>query len=178
MEPYSDNTVTFRVLLAGYRGAAQRFHGARLARDATATFHPLFEALNWAVALDDQVRARWSPTGELLDWRWRDKVDEGRYVRAVRFARNRIHHQWADALELTHGAVLPTTLPSAFHEWRWRDSMLLPVGASGRDQDVYDELFANQPARYALDALDRTYSRVADLLEPIGPEPPDARWTT
>lgn len=169
MKPYADNTVTFRVLLAGYRSALQRFHDARLASDAAVTYHALFEALNWAVALDDQVRAHWSPRGKPLDWNWRDEVGEGGHVRAVRFARNRVHHQWADALELAEGFAFPTTFPLVFHEWRWRPSVDLPPRDDDRDQDIYDKLLARQPARYVLDALNAQYGLLADLLEPAGP---------
>jgi hypothetical protein len=64
VDPYGDNTVTFWVMLSGYRAAFDRFENARLSRDSAATFIPLFETLNWLVALDDQAAARWSPTGK------------------------------------------------------------------------------------------------------------------
>jgi hypothetical protein len=178
VKPYADNVVTFRVLLAGYKAAVERFHDARVERDAVATFLPLFEALNWVTALDDQVGARWAPAGTALGWRWRDKIDEGHFVAAVRFARNRIHHQWADALELTDGLTFPVRWPLAWHEWRWRASADLPAGKDERHRDVYDELLADQPARYALDALDRAYSQLAELLEPRLAEPRDEASAT
>jgi hypothetical protein len=46
----------------------------------------LFEALNWAVALDDQVRQNWAPAGTVLDWAWRTRVPSGDCVSAVRLA--------------------------------------------------------------------------------------------
>jgi hypothetical protein len=166
VKPYVDNSVTFRMVLAGYRSAVGRYNTGRLTQDVAATYHPLFEALNWAVALDDQTRARWSPQGKPLNWGWRDKIDSGDYVRAVRFARNRVHHQWADALELTtDGFTFPITFPMVFHEWRWRRSVDLPVGDDSRDEATYDRLLANHPARHILQQLGETYAQVADLLE-------------
>ncbi len=166
MEPYADNVVTFRVLLAGFEKAVDRFHDASVGRDAVATFHPLFEALNWATALDDQVGVHWAPAGSPLGWEWRSRAHEGRYVQAVRFARNRVHHQWADALNRTEGATWPLRWPTAWHEWRWRVSVDLPDGRDERHRDVYDELLGDQPARYALDALSTAYRQLAELLEP------------
>lgn len=166
MKPYADNSVTFRMVLAGYRSAVERYNAGRLTQDVAATYHPLFEALNWAVALDDQTAARWSPRGKPLYWAWRDEIDGGEYVRAIRFARNRVHHQWADALELTtDGFTLPTTIPMVFHEWRWRRSVVLPVGDNSRDEALYDRLLADHPARYVLEQLGETYVQVADFLE-------------
>ena len=70
MDPYVDNIVTFRVLLGGYEQAVERFVRASKTRDPMQVFSPLFEALNWAVALDDQARAHcrkarhWGGRGE------------------------------------------------------------------------------------------------------------------
>ncbi len=78
MKPYATNIVTFRVLLAGYEQARQRFHVAALSRDAGRTFAPLFEALNWAVVLDDQARQHWVPFVLPMathEWRWRRLAD-------------------------------------------------------------------------------------------------------
>jgi hypothetical protein len=48
--------------------------------------------------LDDRCREHWAPDGNPLgsEWlrRWRGDVT---IARAIRFARNRVHHQWAEA---------------------------------------------------------------------------------
>jgi hypothetical protein len=168
VDPYGDNTVTFRVMLSGYRAAFDRFENARLSRDSAATFIPLFETLNWLVALDDQAAARWSPTGKPRGRRWwRDRVD-GRHVQAIRHARNRVHHQWADALTLAEGATFPITFPLVFHEWQWRSTAdLPPIGRPDREgQKAYDELLAGSPARLGLRTLTELYAQLAELLEP------------
>lgn len=174
MKPYASNAVTFRVLLAGYEQARQRFHVAALSRDAGETFAPLFEALNWAVVLDDQARQHWAPERQVLDWAWRRRVDGGDFVSAIRCARNRVHHQWADALVLEDGFTVPFVLPMATHEWRWRRLADLPPArapqgrraAEAAAEADYDRLLAGQPARAVLGQLSTPFDFLANVLEP------------
>lgn len=70
-------------LVDGYRRAHDRFTQTAQQRDRKERFIPLFEALNWVVAIMDSERRLWN-----------DEV-----VVALRFARNRVHHQLAEALE-------------------------------------------------------------------------------
>ena len=70
MKPYAENIQTFAAMYAGYAAAMDRFHEASKKHDATATFFPLFEALNWAVALDERAAKHWTPAGEPLSWEW------------------------------------------------------------------------------------------------------------
>jgi hypothetical protein len=75
-----------RWLYEGYVAACARFQAIEDAhKGAEEAFSPLFEALNWAVTFEDLMRKR----GEPLE----DEV-----VSAFRYARNRVHHQWAAAL--------------------------------------------------------------------------------
>lgn len=121
----------------GYHQARERFHEARLGTDATAAFIPLFEALNWATSIDEKLG--FQPVPEL---------------RGLRFARHRVHHQWADALWLDEaGLELPTTLPAAFLEWRWRNPAELPSGRENRGEEDYREHLAGQATRNTLDAV-------------------------
>jgi len=135
-------------------------------RDPIATFLPLFEALNWAVALDDHVRAHWAPEGRSLGWGWRDRIGNGSEVSAVRFVRNRVHHQWADALYEDTGGYGPDPM---FDEWKWRPSDQLPTGSDDRGHDDYDARLAERPARFTLRHLSYVYTILAGLLEPILP---------
>src|SRR5665811_2098217 len=116
MRPYANNIVTFHILLEGYENAVSRFSDASKSRDPGRVFAPLFEALNWAVALDDQARKHWAPEGIALGWAWRSRVEGGEFVSAVRCARNRVHHQWADALTLSEGFTSPLVGPLVAHE--------------------------------------------------------------
>jgi hypothetical protein len=59
------------------------------------TYNGIFEALNWAVALDDRVGRHWVPDGGTLGWRWRERVGQGAEIMGVRFARSSVH-QWSD----------------------------------------------------------------------------------
>ena len=73
-------------------------------------------------------------------------------MRGLRFARNRVHHQYADALWLDRrGMVLPTTLPTQFFEWRWRED--LPPGKDNRNREAYEAHLGGQPARFTLDVV-------------------------
>ena len=99
------STVGLDTMREGYRQALERFHAARLGSDASTAFMPLFEALSWVASLDERL----------------DYPDLGE-LRGLRFARNRVHHQWADALWLDDaGAQFPVSFPMAFFEWRWQD---------------------------------------------------------
>lgn len=180
MKPYANSIVTFRVLLGGYEQAVERFHQASRTRDPARIFAPLFEALNWAVALDDQVGAHWAPEGETLGWAWRTRVAGGGFVSAIRCARNRVHHQWADALTLSEGFSSPIVAPVVAHEWRWRRMADLPVsdpprGGPAREavkkaESDYERLLADQPARIALGELLGPFRWLVELLEPRSAE--------
>jgi hypothetical protein len=131
----SDTIVHLEALIRGYTEALGRFHEAKLGRDPVAAFLPLFEALNWAASIDERL-----------------EYPEHPELRGLRFARNRVHHQWAEALRLTEDGELPATLPMVFFEWRWRDR--LPHGERGaREESTYAKHLAGRPARRTLDAV-------------------------
>lgn len=87
----------------------------------------------------------------------------------VRFARNRVHHQWSDALRLDDsGFTFPRTFPLVFFEWHWRDLGDLPPG-NRRDPDgesAYGDRLAGSPARLTLARLGGAFAWVGGLLEP------------
>jgi hypothetical protein len=170
MKPHPENVQTFTVMFEGFAQAAQRFDLAIKDRDPTNTFIPLFEMLNWAVALDDRARKRWCPEGAPLGWAWRDRVRGAEILRGVQYARNSIHHQWSDALELDEtGLGLPTTLPAEFFEWRWRTASDLPLpedrkeDAAGRA--VYEAHLQGEMARLTLQQLANVFNHLRKLME-------------
>jgi hypothetical protein len=131
-------TVDQQWLVDGYLQSVGRFQGAATADSAEDAFHALFEALSWAASLD-----------ELLGF-----PDDSPVLRGLRFARNRVHHQWANALWLDPGgAEFPMRLPFAFFEWRWRGAEQLPPGRNVRGRPVYQQHLAGRPARRSLDAV-------------------------
>jgi hypothetical protein len=130
-----EGTIPIGNLVAGFLAARERFETARLGRDPVRPFHPLFEALAWAVTLDERLGYPDDPQ-----------------LRGLRYARNAVHHQWADALELDDsGAAFPITFPMVFFEWRWTRE--LPPPKQKRDEPFYREHLAGHPARHALGAV-------------------------
>ncbi len=172
MKPYSENIQTFGAMFEGYASATSRFHEAAKTRDATAAFVPLFEALNWAVALDDRAAKHWTPHGEPLGLGWRESVQDAEIMEGVRFVRNSVHHQWSDALVLDErGMTFPMTFPAVFFEWRWCSARDLPEPEPGRRRDeageeVYRQLLEGQPARLTLETLARAFYFLRQVLEP------------
>jgi hypothetical protein len=143
------------MLLAGHAFAIKRLEDA--IGDPLASFRAVFEALNWATSIDDRIRAHWAPEGKPLDWEWRERVSGAEVMPAVRFARNRVHHHWADAIYLD-GAM-----------WRWRALSDLPAGTDDRGSNVYAERLEHQPVQKTLAVLALAFERVGEFLEPRRP---------
>jgi hypothetical protein len=110
----------------------------------------------------------WAPDGKALDWKWRDRVPDAPVLAGVRWARNTVHHQWADALVIAEGFQFPVTFPMAFWEWVWRPIAEFPVAdrPDRRGQAVYREALEGMPARTSLAMLDEIFALLAMLLEP------------
>jgi hypothetical protein len=152
--PKVTTSATWTWLVEGYRLALNRLHEAVGQRDPKETFIPLFETLNWAVVLIDYGKER----GPSLD---------GEILLGLRCARNRVHHQWADAVEprdvpwaqglqaTGKSRVIP---PAVVLDWFWKPLDLLPdpdEGRSNKDQDeAYSKCLAEQPVRLALEHLE------------------------
>lgn len=168
MRPYEERVVTFRVLLRGYCEAFERLQLATAQSDPGPSILALFEALNWAVVLDDRCIKHWVPDGAPCGHAWLAhwRGDAG-IARAIRFARNRVHHQWAEALELRSPSRSPR---SRTCEWYWRSAAdLPPAPARRRDPDgetAYQKLLAGRPTELTLSPIRGLYSELADLLEP------------
>lgn len=154
----------FETLLNGYAAAHSRFEKARLAQDTESTPLPLFDALNWAVVMDDHIRLHWKPEGRLLGFQWRNHLEpnEQAVVNGIRFVRNRVHHQWADALQLHDGGFqTPIVFPVVFHEWSWTPVENIPPGKDDRGIDEYRSALQGRPVRLSLSALERAYRKMA-----------------
>ena len=73
-------------MVEGYQGALKRLTTVAATRtQRLSTYIPLFEALNWAASID-------------LFFREKGDAVESDLLTGVRFARHRVHHQWAKAL--------------------------------------------------------------------------------
>ncbi len=139
-------------LVAGYESAHDRFNSASQNPDSPdLLFIPLFEALSWAAVLEEDAR----PHTDQLLW-------------AIRFVRNRVVHQWANAVEGRNipnpasGVVRPlgagagrsgVIAPPVVWEWFWRDRASLPSGSNNRGGPAYDVLLDGRPVRDALNQL-------------------------
>ena len=114
-------------LLRGYAAAYGRLVTAMQEPDELAAFAPLFETLNWAVTIDDAAGTHSVPAGEPLKEGWRERIRGAGVMGGVRFARNRVHHQWAEAVVMDEGGRrYPRRYPLRYHEFPWRPIAELP----------------------------------------------------
>jgi hypothetical protein len=151
----SENRVSLETLLAGYQQAYDRWMaGPRIDADPDRAFFAIFEALNWAASIDWRL-AETAIMGE----GWADAYTEGGVVRGFRYARNAVHHDWANALWVDRrGFILPSPLPAAFFEWCWQ-----PRLASAREKGIgeYRIHLSGKPVRFTLEALGAVYAKAA-----------------
>jgi hypothetical protein len=177
MKPYDENIQTFAAMFDGYDQALTRLERAAKGREPAPAFIALFEALNWAVALDDRAGEHFAPEGKTLGFGWRDWPRGAHLMRAVRFARNNVHHQWSDALELDErGLTPPITPPAVWFEWCWRPLSDLPARPAEKsekgkkrqaeEEAEYSERLAGQPARLTLHELGEAIHFLRQVLEP------------
>jgi hypothetical protein len=181
MADYTGTRVAPRQLVGGFAQAVERFAAATRTTDADPAYFALFEALNWAVAVDDYVREIWVPHGEPLGRGWTDLAGTEADVElldATRYARNLVHHHSADALVNVEGERFPETFPSVFHSWVWRDAGDLPVHPrpdavhNARNRAAYATHFAGVRAEDTLHALREPFERVRMFLDPPRATPP------
>jgi hypothetical protein len=141
--------IGLETLLRGYQQAYQRWMtGPRIDPEPEAAFFAIFEALNWAVAVDNRLKTTFRG-------RWPGTDDERGYRSGFRYARNAVHHDWARALWVDHrGVYPPTPLPAPFFEWCWAPA-LRSTRSSGRTQ--YLSHLSGKPVRFTLEALESLY---------------------
>jgi hypothetical protein len=182
MKPYDQNIVTFEAMFVGYTEALDRLEEAALGRNPAATYVPLFEALNWAHALDERIAAHWVPDGpgKPVRWGWRERIPNAEIMAGVRYARNSVHHDWSDAVVLRDGGVsFPLTFPLSFSsglsgssrgwEWVWRDAEELPRPGKEPHADserIYREQMRGRSVKATLDVLGGVFLTLQRLLEP------------
>jgi hypothetical protein len=141
-------------LVTGYRRALDRFHATSGARtEPMERFIPRFETLNWAAAfLDPKAEARIPHLYPRLN------VDDT--VQGLRYVRNSLHHQWAEALD-PRDVIFPRPLvvtgrgtsgpmgPIPVLDWFWKPLDDLPSRAKKHfdklGRDAYPTNLADQP---------------------------------
>ena len=153
--PTPTATVTTTTVFRGFSESLSRYHEAAQHRDGTGTYLPLFEALNWCASLDYRLQAWWRSNRSNRDRWWCDGFTYGDTVLGTRFARNCVHHQWAEALRLSETAPNRSGGFSRVprFEWRWREA--LPPAPEGHDhlRQEYRDNLASNPARDTLEAV-------------------------
>lgn len=90
-------------------------------------------------------------------------------MRGIRYARNAVHHQWADALEVVPSDDAPMRrYPARPHEWLWRNADELPrppEGKEGREGEaVYRQLLEGHTAEDTLGILGEVFDEVWRLM--------------
>jgi hypothetical protein len=176
MTDFSGARVRARLLTGGYAQAYERFLAATAMRDPDAVFFALFEALDWAHAVDDLIALTWSPRREVIGYGWRKDPALGggdelsNIMSGLRYVRNRVHHQWADALVTDGGLTLPVTLPARFSAYVWRPACDLPKppneGREAPGRTAYARALAGHRADEALEEMGRAFTFIGQLLDP------------
>lgn len=166
-------------MTGGFAQAFDRLQTARADEDVERAFFALFESLDWAHAVDDYVARVWRPDGPVEEepwWEWRrhpalgvgDELWDN--LQGLRYARNRTHHQWADALVTTDGRTYPRVYPLRFRSWVWRDVEQLPAPSNPRKEApgraAYAKALAGSPAHHTLAAIGETFASLGSLLDP------------
>jgi hypothetical protein len=175
--------VSYRVQLRAFQQAVARFRRASARTDAVAAYGPLAEALWHAVTLDNRLSRHWQPQEDKPPskfWFALAAVSGAETVPAVRWVRNAVDHQWADAL-----LFIPYNrggrYPPREHEWVWRPTEDIPGETEGRrsrrskdgrdlvaeGREAYGRLLAGHPADFTLSILAEVYAEVAESFEPL-----------
>jgi hypothetical protein len=165
MAMYEEGVQTYTAMFEGLAGATRRFMAAVGDGEPTMSYVALFEALNWAVVLDERTASTWAPHGKVLGWDWRAEVEGAGILRGIRFARNSMQHDWSDALRL---GVVEGAGSGDFREWTWRPVAQLP--SRGRrepaGESVYAEELSGRMVRSTLVGLNAGFDLLRGLLEP------------
>lgn len=143
-------TVDAETLGFGLNRAIERFEQARFSESHQPIFASLFEFLNWTASIDEWLgehRTDWAAA--------RSRSDT---LLGVRYARNRVQHQWADAMKLDgSGGQFPLTFPITFYEWRWREESELPPPPreheNPKGEAAYEATLAGEPIRLTIQPL-------------------------
>jgi hypothetical protein len=170
--------VEVETLFDGFEQAFERWRTVEFGtHDPIATFIPLFETLEWTACLDERLGQIWARPGEprLLEW--------SKDLRGLRWARHRVHHDWAVAVRAVPSIELPGHYEGApEYEWVWRDELPQerPVPQHLRkDEPHYQARLAGRPARVTINLV-REFFRQMDARNPravVNRNPPYANST-
>jgi hypothetical protein len=162
--PYPGERVQVDMMMRGFTAAKTRFDTAAELPGSEPAYFGLFEALNWAIALDDVIGEIWQPEGEAQSWEWRKRIAGAEVLIGVRYVRNLVHHHWARALRFEPVGGRP--------HWVWPASGVLPPPIKREQWAVpfYDDLLAGNRAADTLHSVDAVFATVSQFL--VRPRPP------
>jgi hypothetical protein len=174
-DPAIGRGVPAEYLIDGFSRARGRFvEAAARGEPEVETFIPLFEALNWAAAIEAKIRDDAKDRGERA---YDTATPDGQLLLAMRFVRGRVHHQWALALEPVDVPVATITVqlgtgmgrsgvrpPAVVRDWHWLPVERLRLPRKGREhknkEKAYRCLLAGHPVRETLEQLAPTLDRL------------------
>lgn len=154
--------VPFETFLQGFSKACGRYLAASDSFAHEKSFMPLFEALNWAVALDDRIGDAWEKKKDKLPGYWAEWYANGPTAKGVRFVRNRVHHQWANAVFHSHSGNAAAA--AAGFMWRWLPADQLPPGRDDTFRDEYEQHVAADLVSTTLQLLTGSFHEAAEDL--------------
>jgi hypothetical protein len=165
MSRYGGDRVQVDLMIRGFAQAKERYARAADVTGPEPAYFALFEALNWAVAVDDVVAEVWRPAGVHEGYNWRARIEGADILVAVRTARNLVHHHWARAPQMV--------LHQGRHGWVWPDAASLPPPTTRFDSStgvpVYRRLMAGVSVADTLHQVDAIFAFVGGLLVPPRP---------
>lgn len=151
----------FTVFMQGFSAASDRFVSASQSRSRDETFPPLFEALNWAAAVDLRITDRWNADSPRACF-WPSCYTHGDVLLGMRYVRNRVHHQWADAFDVSLSGVAMQA--EGGFVWRWLPAEHLPPGRDNAFRDQYQRCVAGDLVTRTLQLLTACFREAADDL--------------
>lgn len=143
--------ISLNDIISGFMKAYARTIVSKNERDYKNVFFSLFETLHWVVVIDNRLQRDRHKT-------WYSQFGlSGNVVKALRFARNRVNHQWSDIVYNSAGAVFPVVFPVVFHEWQWRGLQGLPPPQrkfpDPLGETLYQSLLEHKPVRISLENI-------------------------
>lgn len=114
----------------------------------------------------------WSPRGEALGYAWRTERAGDRLasvMSGLRYVRNRVHHQWADAM-IEQEPNPSESGPIWIDIWGWRPINELPSPSGGREDPdgraAYRDFLEGEAVEDALVSFAKSLVFLASELDP------------
>ena len=152
--------VSLRSMLREFDESLSRLEDRRPGSEPA--FGPLFETINWAIALDERIASDWLPEGRPLGPAWHKRVDGAELLPVLRLLRNRLAHQWSDALVVGPAPVTPGGV-----DWIWRPMAEIKPGRTDPTAErVHREHFAGKRVADVLHRIRAPLAHVVAFMEP------------